>query len=426
MRTHVIRPSTTRRHVTSSGLLSLACLVGQWGFLAWICGLTVADGASPLTPDLPVPTLAEQPEIVALIATFRDDRERLRVDLRRVGDMANTGLSIGITARVGLPSDASGEARQAVASAARQVAQVELWRAVVFAGEQPTHVSTDRPEWCAPFTERDTLAWCAAVLTATDDQAAADAIVSYAKIPPDTTRLVSAVLVAKPESRADLLGDLARRLRETPKDAAVAMAVDVILRRGVGDDAARSELSLAARAVADETVPPLRDAIAHRVKSDRGEALKAIIGSGRLPVQATTFDGQAFDSQSLRGKTVCFMFWRPASATCLEKLPQLRETYESLRDDGLEIVLVHTHCVGRQVREFQSRHPDIDWIQLADSEALRKGGAHPLATAVGVAATDLPAAMVIDRDGIVRAVERDLDLEALMQMLRRAKAGESK
>jgi len=80
-----------------------------------------------------------------------------------------------------------------------------------------------------------------------------------------------------------------------------------------------------------------------------GAALLAIGGIafatfGQQPqapdVTFISIDGQKISSQSLRGKVVMVNFWATSCATCVKEMPQMVETYQQFKDQGLEFVAV--------------------------------------------------------------------------------------
>ena len=57
-------------------------------------------------------------------------------------------------------------------------------------------------------------------------------------------------------------------------------------------------------------------------------------------VTFTGLDGKKFTSESLRGKVVMVNFWATSCATCVKEMPQMVETYNKFRGQGLEFVAV--------------------------------------------------------------------------------------
>jgi peroxiredoxin len=80
-----------------------------------------------------------------------------------------------------------------------------------------------------------------------------------------------------------------------------------------------------------------------------GAAVLAIAGIGfatfsqqqQAPdVTFITINGQKISTQDLHGKVVMVNFWATSCATCVKEMPQMVETYNKFRQDGLEFVAV--------------------------------------------------------------------------------------
>jgi len=80
-----------------------------------------------------------------------------------------------------------------------------------------------------------------------------------------------------------------------------------------------------------------------------GAAVLAIAGIGfaafnQQPtapnVTFISIDGQKISSQDLRGKVVMVNFWATSCATCVKEMPQMVDTYNKFRKQGLEFVAV--------------------------------------------------------------------------------------
>jgi peroxiredoxin len=65
---------------------------------------------------------------------------------------------------------------------------------------------------------------------------------------------------------------------------------------------------------------------------------------GRQPtapdVTFISIDGQKISSQDLRGKVVMVNFWATSCATCVKEMPQMVDTYNKFKGQGLEFVAV--------------------------------------------------------------------------------------
>jgi peroxiredoxin len=65
--------------------------------------------------------------------------------------------------------------------------------------------------------------------------------------------------------------------------------------------------------------------------------------SSRQPAPSVTFtglDGQKFTSESLKGKVVMVNFWATSCVTCIKEMPQMVQTYNKYKGQGLEYVAV--------------------------------------------------------------------------------------
>ncbi|MFK3739221.1 TlpA disulfide reductase family protein [Massilia sp. TN1-12] len=80
-----------------------------------------------------------------------------------------------------------------------------------------------------------------------------------------------------------------------------------------------------------------------------GAAVLAIAGIGfatfgkqqQAPdVTFISIDGQKISSQDLRGKVVMVNFWATSCTTCVKEMPQMVETYNKFKGQGLEFVAV--------------------------------------------------------------------------------------
>lgn len=76
----------------------------------------------------------------------------------------------------------------------------------------------------------------------------------------------------------------------------------------------------------------------------------AIVGylslSAKEPAPDVTFTsltGEKITSKSLRGKVVMVNFWATSCTTCIKEMPQMVETYNKYKGNGLEFVAVAMH-----------------------------------------------------------------------------------
>jgi peroxiredoxin len=131
-----------------------------------------------------------------------------------------------------------------------------------------------------------------------------------------------------------------------------------------------------------------------------GAAVLAIAGIGFATVgkqqQApdVTFigiDGQKISSQDLRGKVVMVNFWATSCVTCVKEMPQMIETYNKFKGQGLEFVAV---AMNYDPPNYVLNYAQTK--QLPFKVALDSGG--DLAKQFGDVAMT-PTTFVIDKDG---------------------------
>ncbi len=57
-------------------------------------------------------------------------------------------------------------------------------------------------------------------------------------------------------------------------------------------------------------------------------------------VSFKTITGEQISAESLRGKVVLVNFWATSCSTCVQEMPQMVETYNKYKDQGLEFIAV--------------------------------------------------------------------------------------
>ena len=139
----------------------------------------------------------------------------------------------------------------------------------------------------------------------------------------------------------------------------------------------------------------------------------AAVQPGELAPTVTgrTLDGQAFDLVARRGQVVYLDFWASWCAPCRRVLPQLDATYQALRGEGLLVVGVNVDANTDDARAFLKRWP-VSFPALADPT---------WRWAETFALPGMPSGYLIDRQGVVRYVQRgtqDHDLDRLMVQIR--------
>ncbi|QJE00060.1 TlpA family protein disulfide reductase [Massilia forsythiae] len=153
-----------------------------------------------------------------------------------------------------------------------------------------------------------------------------------------------------------------------------------------------------------------------------GAAVLAIAGIGAATfgrqqqapdVTFLSIDGQKISSQDLRGKVVMVNFWATSCATCVKEMPQMVETYNRFKGQGLQFVAVAmSYDPPNYVLNYAATR------QLPFKVALDAGG--DLARQFGDVAMT-PTTFVIGKDGkILKRYLGEPDFTALHALLQKS------
>lgn len=135
-------------------------------------------------------------------------------------------------------------------------------------------------------------------------------------------------------------------------------------------------------------------------------------------VTYVTIKGDKITSQSLRGKVVMVNFWATSCVSCVREMPQMVETYNKFKGQGMEFVAV--------AMEYDRPDHVINFTnarQLPFTVALDSGGG------IAKAFNDVkmtPTTFVIDQDGkILKRYVGEPDFAALHVLLQNALAAKA-
>jgi peroxiredoxin len=124
-------------------------------------------------------------------------------------------------------------------------------------------------------------------------------------------------------------------------------------------------------------------------------------------------DGEKISTQSLRGKVVMVNFWATSCATCVKEMPQMVETYQKFKGQGLVFVAV--------AMQYDPPNYVLNYVQtraLPFKVALDSGG--DLAKSWGNVALT-PTTFVIDKNGnIIKRYVGEPAFPALHALLQKA------
>lgn len=127
-------------------------------------------------------------------------------------------------------------------------------------------------------------------------------------------------------------------------------------------------------------------------------------------------NGDKISSQSLHGKVVMVNFWATSCATCVKEMPQMVETYNKFKGQGLEFVAVAmSYDAPNYVVNFAETR------KLPFTVAFDAGGG--IARAFGDV-TLTPTTYLIDKNGkIIKRYVGEPDFKALHVLLQEQLAG---
>jgi peroxiredoxin len=144
----------------------------------------------------------------------------------------------------------------------------------------------------------------------------------------------------------------------------------------------------------------------------------AMLGSRPMAPDVTfiALNGDKITSQSLRGKVVMVNFWATSCTTCVKEMPQMVDTYNKFKDQGLELVAVAmSYDAPNYVINFAETR------KLPFKVALDPSGG--LAKAFGDVSLT-PTTFVISKDGkILKRYVGEPSFEELHALLKKELAG---
>ena len=112
-----------------------------------------------------------------------------------------------------------------------------------------------------------------------------------------------------------------------------------------------------------------------------------------IRIEATTLDGQPFDSQQLRGSIVLIDHWDTNCGPCIAAMPGLHEVYERYKDRGVDVVSIAYDGTSQRSRvERIKQENGLTWISL-DGEGLWP------AISAQYGYRGVPQYMLLDREG---------------------------
>ncbi|WP_404307567.1 TlpA family protein disulfide reductase [Neorhodopirellula lusitana] len=171
---------------------------------------------------------------------------------------------------------------------------------------------------------------------------------------------------------------------------------------------------------------PLFDDLANVLEksSDRRDKEMAIRARGTsrrlqligMPIhlEGQTAEGEMFDWSAYRGKVVLVDFWASWCAPCCAEFPNLKSILQKYEGD-FDIVGVNMDSSIDEMRELVERE-EVPWTNIVGEETLGDGRKNPIAVRYGI--SEIPTAILVDRDGKVLSLEAPgRRLESLLDYL---------
>ncbi len=123
---------------------------------------------------------------------------------------------------------------------------------------------------------------------------------------------------------------------------------------------------------------------------------------------ATDLDGKPISLQDYRGKVVLLGFWEMGCGFCINEMPNLKNVYDTYKDQGFDIIGVSLD-EETELRDYIQEN-NIQWRQICSGE---RGKNDPLVQQFEI--TGIPSQWLIDRDGkLITHKARGEKLEGLV------------
>ncbi len=162
------------------------------------------------------------------------------------------------------------------------------------------------------------------------------------------------------------------------------------------------------RASAPDKVNGTLEALSKSPNRSTADAARTQLAMATQPLDLkfdSATDGKAVDFSKLRGKVVLLDFWATWCGPCMAKLPEILEINDKYKDKDFQLVGVSLdQDKAALLKTVKTK--GMDWPEYFDG----KGWESEVGTRFGV--QSIPAAWLVDKKGLVHAVDQDADLDA--------------
>ena len=124
-----------------------------------------------------------------------------------------------------------------------------------------------------------------------------------------------------------------------------------------------------------------------------------------VDLKFTALDGNEIDLTKLRGKVVLLDFWATWCGPCMAKLPEIQAINKKYQEKDFQLIGISLD-EDKAALEKTVKAKEITWPEYFDG----KGWQSDVGTKFGVEA--IPASFLVDKKGLLHAVDGDADLDA--------------
>lgn len=150
----------------------------------------------------------------------------------------------------------------------------------------------------------------------------------------------------------------------------------------------------------------MRDSGDERLMADaariEGQLRQLQLPGKTMEITGTTVAGDKFDWESYRGKVVLVNFWATYCEPCKEEMKNVLKTYKKYHDKGFDVVSISVDPDPDKLDTFLAKQK-WPWTVLYDRERAEQGEPNAMAMYYGV--SQLPTAMLVDKEGKVISME---------------------